>query len=528
MRVDPWISHDSMAAGKTLWVKLRYHRIRPSSASGPLSAWTVTGQGSDPTSALETASDIRTSLTSPLFDDTLDNTFDPQPDLTMSTVSSSVASSIEIPHPISGPTPSMVAEILSQRKGRKNNPAPKRSMSTGHVASHPNGDSSATLAEKRRNKLGYHRTSIACSRSALVLEMIITEFLHLGHCRRRKIRCLAAPDDPHNRCANCIRLKKECNFFPVDQQPPIERRSRNLHKGAKRLSHSTESSPAMFGPHGMDHHDPLNPFQNPPLTTQGFHPSAPAFASGMISPGTRGGYAPSRQFPEQATNLTIGSVDHTRPFDFNQPPQLQQQPPWHSSFHEPSPMSAGHSSPGEMSSSYWGTRHSDSPLTPAYSPHLSAPKPTMNGMDARNSVTSFAHPATRNDSTWSAPARSTSMGMVEDFVPNYPKHHSYPQPLSLNFTRRQSDMHPPSLVTSASSHASMSEANMTPLSAPVSSPPDTWGVGSSWGTLPSSAVTKPTDFGWYGEPTLANVQEEDVPPHFGEQPAIVYADGDPR
>jgi hypothetical protein len=40
-----------------------------------------------------------------------------------------------------------------------------------------------------------------------------------GHCRRRKIRCLLAPDDPQGRCANCIRLKKECNFYPVEHNP---------------------------------------------------------------------------------------------------------------------------------------------------------------------------------------------------------------------------------------------------------------------------------------------------------------------
>ena len=63
---------------------------------------------------------------------------------------------------------------------------------------------------------------------------------------------------------------------------------------------------------------------------------------------------------------------------------------------------------------------------------------------------------------------------------------------------------------------------MTPMSAPVSSPPDTWGIGPNWGALPGSAVTKPTDFGsWYAEPTLAKVQEEDIPPPYGAQPAIV-------
>ncbi|TQS38437.1 hypothetical protein Golomagni_01056 [Golovinomyces magnicellulatus] len=62
--------------------------------------------------------------------------------------------------------------------------------------------------EKKRNKLGYHRTSVACDRS--------------GHCRRRKIRCIPALGD--KRCSNCIRLKKECNFYPVDQQSPVSGR----------------------------------------------------------------------------------------------------------------------------------------------------------------------------------------------------------------------------------------------------------------------------------------------------------------
>ncbi|KAL5050998.1 hypothetical protein BDW71DRAFT_172063 [Aspergillus fruticulosus] len=64
-------------------------------------------------------------------------------------------------------------------------------------------------ADKKRNKLGYHRTSVACV-----------------HCRRRKIRCLVAAADAQGRCENCIRLRKECQFFPVDQQPPIEKKSR--------------------------------------------------------------------------------------------------------------------------------------------------------------------------------------------------------------------------------------------------------------------------------------------------------------
>lgn len=66
--------------------------------------------------------------------------------------------------------------------------------------------SGASGADKKRNKLGYSRTSVACV-----------------HCRRRKIRCLVSADDSEGRCENCIRLRKECQFYPVDQQPPTDR-----------------------------------------------------------------------------------------------------------------------------------------------------------------------------------------------------------------------------------------------------------------------------------------------------------------
>ncbi|KAG8528698.1 uncharacterized protein KY384_006385 [Bacidia gigantensis] len=237
------------------------------------------------------------------------------------------------------------------------------------------------------------------------------------------------------------------------------------------------------------------------MASSGYHPSTAAWSSGVVSPMTR---------------------DHRGSFDFNQPPQQPAQ--WHSPFPEAGSMSAGHSSPGDTSHSYWG-RHTDSPLTPAYSPHMSVPTTSM-PMDSRNSFTSFAPP--RNDSTWSAPARSTSLGVVEDYPSGYQRSQYHPQPLSLDLRRRPSDMHPPSLMTSTnSSHTSISESSLTPMSAPVSSPPDHWGVPSNWSALPNSAVTKPTDFGtWYSEPTLEKVQEEDLPPRYGEQPAIVYVDGE--
>ncbi|RDA85368.1 hypothetical protein CP532_6424 [Ophiocordyceps camponoti-leonardi (nom. inval.)] len=127
--------------------------------------------------------------------------------------------------------------------------------------------------EKKRNKLGYHRTSIACSefsrlfhpsfffllflyrrtkkkkkkqKNACILTSPGTGWLRrVGHCRRRKIRCIASAD-AQNRCVNCIRLKKECSFYPVDQQPGAESRSRGpARQNAASSVASTNSSPAV-------------------------------------------------------------------------------------------------------------------------------------------------------------------------------------------------------------------------------------------------------------------------------------------
>ncbi|KAH0613966.1 uncharacterized protein H6S33_005852 [Morchella sextelata] len=115
----------------------------------------------------------------------------------------------------------------------------KRSLSTPNVqqaaamaAEGPSSTSGLPYSTgKGRNKLGYHRTSVAC-----------------GHCRRRKIRCLLAKDDLHGRCSNCIRLKKECNFYPVEN---TDRRPRSMSKPDinSQDSGSSGSSPSPgFGP----------------------------------------------------------------------------------------------------------------------------------------------------------------------------------------------------------------------------------------------------------------------------------------
>lgn len=395
--------------------------------------------------------------------------------------------------PTSIPPPTMMplttAAMLSQRRRRKHSASLKRSASTPNVRGLPSGDVGMTLAEKRRNKLGYHRTSVAC-----------------GHCRRRKIRCLLAPDDPQNRCANCIRLKKDCNFFPVDQQPQLEGRPRTSSRADTVASSSSDSSPALAGmhlPYQLDHTEEFSTFSQPCLSAP--FTSSRGSIGGLISPMTRGPIS-------------------TNAFEF--PPQNR--PSWDSPFLDHGPTSAGHSSPGDSTQAYWG-RHSGSPMTPGFSPHLPAPTGSIHSApDARSSFTSFA--PSRSDSVWSSAQRSMSFGHVEDLSLNFRNQNHYlPQSASMDYRRRASDMHPPSLQTSNnSSNTSISEAHMTPLSVPISSPPPQhWGAPTTWGSLPnSSLVTKGPDQ-WYSEPTtLAKVQEEDFGPHYGGEPAIIYADAD--
>lgn len=72
-----------------------------------------------------------------------------------------------------------------------------------------------------------------------------------GHCRRRKIRCIPALDDTSGRCSNCIRLKKDCQFYPVDQNTIVGRRGRSGSKAETSIGEEdiSASSSDPGGPH---------------------------------------------------------------------------------------------------------------------------------------------------------------------------------------------------------------------------------------------------------------------------------------
>jgi len=134
-----------MAAGKTLRVKLRYHSRLPTSAID-----TEGGQS------------IKNSAMALIPDEIQEPVMEHHPLEPLETaVVHGNSSSLPPPMHLTA------AAMLSQRRKRKNSLSIKRSQSTPNVRGLANGDDGMTLAEKTRNKLGYHRTSVACGMYSL-------------------------------------------------------------------------------------------------------------------------------------------------------------------------------------------------------------------------------------------------------------------------------------------------------------------------------------------------------------------------
>ena len=144
------------------------------------------------------------------------------------------------------------------------------------------------------------------------------------HCRRRKIRCLAAADDAQGRCENCIRLRKECQYFPVDQQPPVEKKSRPSSRvGPASADHSAPtSSPSTVG--GSEQRDFFQ-YQPIPLTSNQEIPNLGAsnFAGNPMPPFTPGSCGPF--IPRTPLTITDRNV---APPEYVTPQSIDPSVPW--------------------------------------------------------------------------------------------------------------------------------------------------------------------------------------------------------
>ncbi|PGH11570.1 hypothetical protein AJ79_04828 [Helicocarpus griseus UAMH5409] len=254
-----------------------------------------------------------------------------------------------------------------------------------------------SAADKKRNKLGYHRTSVACV-----------------HCRRRKIRCLLASNDTQGRCENCIKLKKECHFFPVDQQPPIE--TKRSRAGSKAGTTSTETSitsspPALVSGGMMDQKDSYFQFAPMPLnSSQDLSP----FESGPFAATPMSTFSPDPLNAQdlgavQAVNPSV-SWDAPSYFDQQVPgviPKSQMTTPTNTLWNQPSPVA-----PLSTASSIPGT-----PVSPGILP--STGDPTAFGV--------------QDSSVWRIqPTRSMTLSS-SDIAPYQ---NQYQQPMPPEFKRR--------------------------------------------------------------------------------------------
>lgn len=126
-----------------------------------------------------------------------------------------------------------------------------------------------TIAHQSHAVSGRHTDSLSVMSFSLFYRIKMLILWAIGHCRRRKIRCLVDANDPEGRCENCIRLRKDCHFFPVDQQPPVERRSRPNSRLESAQSASTDPSTTSSSPPniagGSDQSESFFAYQPMPL-----------------------------------------------------------------------------------------------------------------------------------------------------------------------------------------------------------------------------------------------------------------------
>ena len=246
----------------------------------------------------------------------------------------------------------------------------------------------------------------------------------LGHCRRRKIRCLLDSVDPRGRCSNCIRLKKECKFYPVDQQPSLETRARSGSK-AEASSNDAETSTSSSPVHQAGstvveeiesyHHLQTHPLQ-PNEDNQGYYP----YSASTLSPaGRRTCCSLVREDRTDCLLAPLSALTYEVPHTFDPPSSWE-----HSPFSSQSSQSLAveRSFPEDASGAFW--RPGGSPLTGAYPPsqfsmHSSSLSMTPSSHGSRDG---FVPQRARDGRGWhppQGPVRSMSLVTPEELPAHY-------------------------------------------------------------------------------------------------------------
>ncbi|QDS70451.1 hypothetical protein FKW77_009869 [Venturia effusa] len=338
----------------------------------------------------------------------------------------------------------------------------RRSTSTPHLRGPPSGDSGplSPNSDKRRNKLGYHRTSVAC-----------------GHCRRRKIRCLLpSPEDHQGRCTNCIRLKKDCNFYPVDQAGPLEAQAKN----------SAKKESTLHAPSNSSH-------SSPRLHSQSQTGSISEMAGLAQSPPPESDIGSGSELPGYGGSSDNGAINYaTVPTIFSTPG-----PTWGA---PPLPMHQSHSQPRHLQddphSPYWST-----PVTSTF-----PSEPVFGQIDA--ATTTFVNPnySYHQPQTWAPPSRSLSYSEVQGHGHQYSynesrsQHSPHPVPPGYHFSP------PPQLNHVAFPSSDSTRAMIPPNAAWNHVPPAQPSYGQSEQQVPVQSVLRST---WYPPaPSYPGVDEK--------------------
>ncbi|KAK6078736.1 hypothetical protein SCUP234_06074 [Seiridium cupressi] len=339
----------------------------------------------------------------------------------------------------------------------------RRSETTPNVRPQGTNESAhgqfGSAGEKKRNKLGYHRTSVACT-----------------HCRRRKIRCIPYVNDAQGRCQNCIRLKKECTFHSVGQELPpsaAQRQGARTSTGSKIASASTS-----------------------PVATAGHQQNI----------------SPNQPYPQIASVSSLQNMGPPiKPEVYSRDPKLSSSTPTSRAFQYghgasswvPADTGANPAKTPDMNAS-WRSYAQDSPVTPGFQsytthPHATSPWPSA----AMGTPVSNESTSRHDEMAWSpypTPGRSLSYGGEPSQAYTSVSHVAGSAPNSV-YDRRASiasDMYPPPISTTISNVESIPGSTMDP-NVPMSagSVP-----GQSYGTwqqpYPYSKTGDGYESSWYG------------------------------
>jgi hypothetical protein len=311
------------------------------------------------------------------------------------------------------------------------------------------------------------------------------------------------PEDPQGRCANCIRLKKECNFYPVTEASQHEVRASSASR--KSTQTSTPASPRTAGTSNQESADEL---RFPP-SNQEFLPASQGESFGV--PHTNGG-----EYLEYGGYVYLTRAVQYAPQSYGYP-TFSSPEHWQAPGFPPSQAQVSSSQPDSVSP-LWSPNHPVVSTAYQNSPTVAAGQAPPAPFESPG----FPYNQSQNQASWGQP-RSLSYGHIEGIQHQYSGYH----PLSSHHSSQvQSPAFPPPYPHQLpSNHLSAAATEASPST--VHTPTTTQHLPSypayqqpAWTTYPqpaplpsthephSDAYSHPR---WYSEPSPLTKPNEQTP-----------------